>query len=244
MFRARLEKTGGFKKLIDVIKNLTSDAVFHFTDAGMECMSMDSSHVCMCICRLSRTDFAEYSWSTLCTAGINLDNLQKVLKCATNDDEMVLSLDSGADKMSIQFKNKTKCLEFAFKLVTICEDELEIPEMMFDEEINLDYQLFKTTINDLAQLGDYCSIGIEPGTMAFSMKSDIADVNVKIDCKTSSSLSLDFSLKFLSLFSKYNAAGNESLTLCFSKEMPLQVMFTLSPQSYLKFYLAPKIPEE
>ena len=55
-------------------------------------------------------------------------------------------------------------------------------------------------------------------------------------------VALTFSLKYLTNFCK--ASGlSESVKLCLSSEVPLLVEYSLQDQSYLRFYLAPKVCE-
>jgi proliferating cell nuclear antigen len=53
-------------------------------------------------------------------------------------------------------------------------------------------------------------------------------------------VSLTFSLKYLTNFCK--ASGlSDSVKLCLSSEVPLLVEYALQDNSYLRFYLAPKV---
>lgn len=62
--------------------------------------------------------------------------------------------------------------------------------------------------------------------------------NVEIDL--TEPVALTFSLKYLTNFCK--ASGlSESVKLCLSSEVPLLVEYGLSNNSYLRFYLAPKV---
>lgn len=56
-------------------------------------------------------------------------------------------------------------------------------------------------------------------------------------------VALTFSLKYLVNFCK--ASGlSDRVKLCLSDEVPLLVEYALSNNSYLRFYLAPKIGDE
>lgn len=53
-------------------------------------------------------------------------------------------------------------------------------------------------------------------------------------------MSLTFSLKYLVNFCKAAGLSNQ-VKICLSNEVPLLVEYTLSGNSYLRFYLAPKV---
>jgi proliferating cell nuclear antigen len=64
------------------------------------------------------------------------------------------------------------------------------------------------------------------------------DLNVEIEL--TEPVSLTFSLKYLANFCK--AAGlSKTVKLCLSNEVPLLVEYALAGNSYLRFYLAPKV---
>lgn len=51
---------------------------------------------------------------------------------------------------------------------------------------------------------------------------------------------MTFSLKYLVNFCKASGLSN-TVKLCLSNEVPLLVEYTLASNSYLRFYLAPKV---
>ena len=62
--------------------------------------------------------------------------------------------------------------------------------------------------------------------------------NVEIDL--SEPVALTFSLKYLVNFCKASGLSS-SVKLCLSNEVPLLVEYALANNSYLRFYLAPKV---
>lgn len=62
--------------------------------------------------------------------------------------------------------------------------------------------------------------------------------NVEIDL--SEPVALTFSLKYLVNFCKASGLSS-SVKLCLSNEVPLLVEYSLANNSYLRFYLAPKV---
>ena len=64
------------------------------------------------------------------------------------------------------------------------------------------------------------------------------DQNVEIDL--TEPVALTFSLKYLVNFCKASGLSS-SVKLCLSNEVPLLVEYSLASQSYLRFYLAPKV---
>lgn len=86
-----------------------------------------------------------------------------------------------------------------------------------------------------ASTGD---IGSGSVTLRSHTDLDKPENNVGIDL--SEPVALTFSLKYLSNFCKATGLSS-SVKLCLSNEVPLLVEYTLAANSYLRFYLAPKV---
>jgi proliferating cell nuclear antigen len=69
---------------------------------------------------------------------------------------------------------------------------------------------------------------------------DKPELNVEIDL--SEPVALSFSLKYLVNFTKATGLSSQ-VKICLSNEVPLLVEYSLANNSYLRFYLAPKVLE-
>jgi proliferating cell nuclear antigen len=127
MIYGTLSKTSTFKKITEVLA--TSDVVLIFDQKGMTCQGMDSSHVSMTFLNLDNRDFQEYTCNTQHRIPLNVLNLSKVIKCAGNDDAMIIRYVDGEDFITLMFKNAERVLQFSLNLVVIEQDEVEIPDM-------------------------------------------------------------------------------------------------------------------
>jgi proliferating cell nuclear antigen len=90
-----------------------------------------------------------------------------------------------------------------------------------------------------------CQGDIGSGSIQLRSHTDVdkPDNNVEIDL--TEPVSLTFSLKYLVNFCKASGLSTQ-VKLCLSNEVPLLVEYGLQNNSYLRFYLAPKVrpPEE
>lgn len=85
-----------------------------------------------------------------------------------------------------------------------------------------------------------CSGDIGSGSVTLRSHTDVEKPEKNIEVNLSEPVALTFSLKYLSNFCK--ASGlSDSVKLCLSNEVPLLVEYALSNNSYLRFYLAPKV---
>lgn len=85
-----------------------------------------------------------------------------------------------------------------------------------------------------------CNGDIGSGAVTLRSHTDVEKPDRNIEIQLSEPVALTFSLKYLVNFCK--ASGlSEQVKLCLSNEVPLLVEYTLSNNSYLRFYLAPKV---
>lgn len=70
---------------------------------------MDNSHVALVSLWLKTDSFSEFRCDRDMTLGMNLGSLQKIIKCANNDDNCKLSASEDADTLNLQFQGKREC---------------------------------------------------------------------------------------------------------------------------------------
>lgn len=85
-----------------------------------------------------------------------------------------------------------------------------------------------------------CQGDIGSGSVQLRQHSSVDKPSEAVEIDLTEPVSLTFSLKYLTNFCK--ASGlSDTVKLCLSSEVPLLVEYGLSNNSYLRFYLAPKV---
>ena len=85
-----------------------------------------------------------------------------------------------------------------------------------------------------------CSGDIGNGTISLRSHTNVEDESKNVDIQLSEPVALTFSLKYLVNFCKASGLSDQ-VKLCLRNEVPLLVEYSLSNNSYLRFYLAPKV---
>lgn len=85
-----------------------------------------------------------------------------------------------------------------------------------------------------------CSGDIGNGAVTLRSHTNVDKPELNVDIALSEPVALTFSLKYLVNFCKASGLSN-TVKLCLSNEVPLLVEYTLASNSYLRFYLAPKV---
>lgn len=85
-----------------------------------------------------------------------------------------------------------------------------------------------------------CTGDIGNGSVTLRSHQNVEKPNENIEIELSEPVSLTFSLKYLVNFCKASALSNQ-VKICLSNEVPLLVEYGMEGNSYLRFYLAPKV---
>jgi proliferating cell nuclear antigen len=88
-----------------------------------------------------------------------------------------------------------------------------------------------------------CQGDIGSGSVTLRQHSSVDKPENDVKIELSEPVALTFSLKYLVNFCKASGLSTQ-VKLCLSNEVPLLVEYTLTHNSYLRFYLAPKIGDD
>jgi len=258
MLEARLDQAQLLKKVVDAIKDLVQDCNFDCNDSGIALQAMDNSHVALVSMLLRSEAFAPFRCDRNIALGINLGSLTKVLRAAQNEDMLTIKAEDAPDVVNLVFENKTsdRISEYDIKLMDIDQEHLGIPETDYAATITMPAPEFQRICRDLSALSESVSIECTKDGVKFGCQGDIGSGSVQlrqnssldkpseaVEIDLTEPVSLTFSLKYLTNFCK--ASGlSESVKLCLSSEVPLLVEYGLTSNSYLRFYLAPKIGDD
>jgi len=75
-----------------------------------QCVSqaMDSSHVSLVHMHLAENSFDFYRCDRRVSLGLNLQNLQKIMRCSNKGDNVALMAEDGGDTLKITFSNESE----------------------------------------------------------------------------------------------------------------------------------------
>jgi len=255
-FRAKLTQGDFFKKLISAMIELCSECNFECSETGIVCQSMDSSHVALVSVTLNAKGFEEFECEDECTLGMNLTNLNKILKCAGGKDSMSISA-TDTETVKFKFENEggDQISEFDLKLMTVEEDHLQIPETEYKCVVTMPSSQFATICRDLKDIGEAVKINATKNGVIFECVGDIgtakmllkqnetAEDEKAIKVQMEEPIAQQFALRYLNSFAK-SACLSSQVQLSFSEDVPLQVSFEMEDLGAVKFFLAPKIEDE
>jgi len=257
MFEARIVQGSVFKKLIEALKDLVSDANIDCSEDELSIQAMDSSHVSLVAVSLGNAGFDHYRCDRPISLGFNSTNMSKILKCAGNDDVITLKAEDTADNLTLMFESPSqdRIADFELKLMDIDAENLGIPETEYKCTIKMPSQEFQRIIRDLQVLGDTCVISCTKEGVRFSVSGDLGTGNVLLRSNSTTEkeeeqvvidmeepVELTFALRYLNFFTKATSLG-PSVIISMSPEVPVVVEYPIEDTGYIKYYLAPKIDD-
>ncbi|KAL0235427.1 hypothetical protein GEMRC1_002009 [Eukaryota sp. GEM-RC1] len=251
MFEATLDSVSTLKKIVDAIKDLVKEANIECTLQGVSLQAMDGSHVALVSLTLRKEGFTDFTNHRNITLGVNLKNLDTILKCAGKDDTVTLSAGDKADHLDIRFVNETSGQEssFTIKLMDIDQESLGIPDQEYDTEIKLPSSEFQRICKDLGQLGDTITITTVKGAVSFSAAGDIGSGKItlqanenaekeeeRVEVNQARAVSLSFGVRYLRDFTKATSLAPQ-VSLKLTNNAPLIVEYNFGVLGKIAFLL-------
>lgn len=235
--------TDAIKNYLSSIGTLVREVLITINKDGLSITTMDPANVAMAILKMPKSSFAEYDVTKESTYGINLGELQQMLKRASKSSIIKFIFDEKL-KVEIQDKNKRT---FTLPIIDELENNAKIPELSPTATININSKDLKDAIGDSKLVADSSIFEIKDGKFNIIANGDLSDVEVehgediKIDAK--SDCSSKYSIEYLEKIIDPKLA-NEIL-LKFSGDYPLLLKYVDSESKFeLEYILAPRVESD
>lgn len=258
MFEARLVQGSLWKKIIDAIKDLLTEAIFDCNSSGITLQAMDGSHVSLVSLSLRSEEFDTFRCDRNLAMGINLPSMAKIIRCAGNDDAITIKTGDNADTVTFVFEspNQDKVSDYEVRLVDLDTEHLGIPETDYSCVVRMPSAEFQRICRDLSQIGESVIVCCTKEGVKFSASGDLGTGNIKLAQNSScdkvednvviemnEAVTLTFALRYLNFFTKATPLSPQ-VKLSMSPEVPLVVEYKVAEMGHLRYYLAPKLEDD
>jgi proliferating cell nuclear antigen len=220
------------------IGDLCEDVNIVFGEDGISISSMDSSHVCLIAVKFASEYFQVYIIKATTAVGIKVSNLVRVLKCIEGESILFECCDDEFHVMSSNDK-------YRLKTIDLDTEEMDIPDMDVDVEINADSSILQKYIKNIASFGDTIEFKTIGEELSMRTNGEIGTAEMRVDqpIKIMGSLSASFASRYLVTFLRA-ANISKKIIVKISNEYPIVFEYNFAEKSFIKFYLAPKIIDE
>jgi proliferating cell nuclear antigen len=224
---------------------------FTATPDELEINAMDPGRVCMMRLTVKKENFDEYKCPKETKVGVNLEDLDKILKRSSAEDSVELDFNAKEQKIRVKLKRDNTTRTRAFSLAAITTQIAEVPvggllEIQYDSTWDIEPQFLIDAVKDAEIYSDALAIETKEGKLLkFSSIGQIGEMNYEMelselpDHNVRGKNSGAFSLGFLKAILKI-ASVTERLEMALKTDYPLRLKIDLIEGGVLQYYLAPR----
>ena len=177
-------QASAIKSTFEVLKDILNDVNIYFKPDGMYIVTLDTARTSLVDMFLSADNFEEYECEHDIIAGINVSNTFKLLKSITNNDVLVININS-KEYMNIEIHSEAKktSTKFALKLLDINENQIEVPNVNMTTITPMASSDFQRICRDMYNIGTNIEITREGTNLKLLCNGDFANQETDIKCK-------------------------------------------------------------
>jgi proliferating cell nuclear antigen len=250
LFIAKFDDAKTWQALISAISALVDEANFEISPQGITLRAMDPSRIAMVDFELPKSAFSQYKCDEEGQIGINLDEMEKIVKRAGAGNSLALGLDREQNQLQITLEGRTR-RSFKISLIDLGADRPPSLNVDFDVTIKITADTLKEIIQDADIISDFIAIDATPGALTVSARGDTGNLEVAIKkddeplleyAVKNPSKSL-YALEYLNDMMKAVAAS-DTVQMEFGKGTPIKLVFAVSSGGHITYYLAPRVEDE
>ncbi|MFX1357535.1 MAG: proliferating cell nuclear antigen (pcna) [Promethearchaeota archaeon] len=253
-FTLKLENSRILKGIIETLSSIIDETEFRVTPKEFTITAMDPSRICLLKLSIRKDGFDEYQCSKESKVGLNLDDLDKILKRSAVNDSIEIDFKETEQKIKIKMQREGTSRVRTFSLALLDIDTEEIPmenllKIEYPTKWVIDADFLVEAIKDAEIYSEILNIkAIERQGLLFSSSGQIGEMeyNLTNDDLIESNLSETstgaYSLTFLKAILKI-APITEKLEISLKTDNPLKMIFNLLEGGELSYFLAPRVEE-
>ena len=243
---------GAIRTLFETLKEVLHDVSLIFDSTGVKLVTMDGSRCALIYLKLHADSFEEYHCPGPVQAGINMNNMFKLLRTTGSHDTIVMYATAAEhNELGIKINNveRNSTTDFRLKLLDVDSENIQIPAVSFDAVLTLPSTYFQRICRDMLNLSETMTIATRGNDLVLSCEGDFARQETLIsesdDCmsvQTASTKSVQgcYSLKYLTLFCRASSLST-TLEMFLKESYPLVIKFNVASLGEIRFCLAPKM---
>ncbi len=253
-FTIKLDNSRILKGIIETLSSIIDETEFRVSPEEFTISAMDPSRICLLKLSLKKENFSEYTCKEDVKVGLNLDDLDKILKRSSADDKLIIEYSESEQKIKIKMQREesSRTRTFSLALLDINMEEIPMENLLKIEYpsrwvINTD--LLVEAIKDAEIYSEILNIkAAENKGLQFNSSGQIGEMEYAlakdelIESEITGNNSGAYSLTFLKAILKI-ATITEKLEISLKTDHPLKMIFKLLEGGELSYFLAPRVEE-
>jgi len=253
-FTLKLDNSRILKGIIETLSSIIDETEFRVTPNEFTIVAMDPSRICLLKLNIKKENFDGYKCGKELKVGLNLDDLDKILKRSAANDSVEIDFNEKDQKIKIKMQREGTSRTRTFSLALL---DIDIEEIPMDNLLGIEYpskwvldpDFLVEAIKDAEIYSEILNIkSDEAQGLTFSSSGQIGEMNYELELgellenEISGTSSGAYSLTFLKAILKI-ASITEKLEISLKSDHPLKMMFDLLEGGELFYFLAPRVEE-
>ncbi|MET1128990.1 MAG: DNA polymerase sliding clamp [Thermoproteota archaeon] len=241
-----------FKQIVQTIVKLIDEIPFIATSNGLEVKTLTPDKTTMIVVKLPASAFEDYQLDEEKKKFlVPSDELNRVSKRGTRNDNVVLKLDEERRRLEIRFVDRKTFVErtFYIPLREGVVEELAEPQVELSVRFMLEAKDFKSLIDDIKVIGDEAEFiaqedRIEVRSQAAQKKYaailTMGNPLLSLDVGGNPPIRSKYSIDLLKASTKA-ASSADTVTVSYGESLPMRMSYSLPTGGELVYWISPRV---
>jgi proliferating cell nuclear antigen PCNA len=243
-----------FVSIFQTLKNCTNIVSIIFHTSYIHIQGMDKSHVCLFDLTMDEKWFDEYVNDKQLVANFDTNIFYNIISCNQDNSNLIIKYsDTDEDNMYIDIIYNEKTLSnfdkhFKLPLVELENELFKLPDTEYDAEFAIPSKTICDVVSQMAFFGDNLNIKCSEDAVHILTNGVSGEMLVDIPINELNEYSvvedeiidLSYSIQYVNKMCLTNKLSSD-IEFSISSECPMKIKYNLGTNSYLTFFIAPKI---
>ncbi len=197
---------------------------------------------------LSSESFETYNIDTPKNIGVNLEDMNKMLRRARPGDRLKMTLDEQTNRFVLTFEG-ISVTTFSIPLLDLGETTSPNPQVPFTATVRMESGVLSEALKDVGIVGDHVTFRATPDFLRFEGESDVESVDVRLDKQSEGVAHMEVKEECRSIYiisyiqNMLKAAESTDIVeFEFGQDLPLRLTVPLEGGK-ISFLLAPRVED-
>jgi len=248
MFEATMSQAAVWKRCIDAIATLIEEGIFSVNENKIRFNSMDPARISMVDFELSAESFETYKVDAPKNIGLNLEDMNKMLRRVRPGDALKMTLDEQTNRFILTSQG-VSVTTFSIPLLDLGESTTPSPQLDYTATVRMEAGILSEALKDVGIVGDHVTLRATPDFLRFEGESDVESINVRLNKQSEGVAHMEVKGECRSIYiisyiqNMLRAAETTDIVeFEFGQDMPLRLTVPLEGGK-ISFLLAPRVED-
>jgi len=249
-----------FTTLLQHLTQFTDLINITFSNEGVYFQGLDGSHCCLFECKINKEWFDSYEYvekNPQTNLGINIKIMYKILNIRKDNQSIEIYTTSKTDKLNVDLisidDNSSKNFDKFFEMPLFNIDVVNMNIVMDETDVDLVIQSKRMCelMSELILFNQNLTMNFNEEKIKMIASGEIGKMEVRIDLDNVAEYAIgegieiteSYSINHINMMCNF-CKLNTDFVMGFVKEKPMKGTYNLGDDSFISFYLAPRINDD